>query len=151
MDNSRINQQIGIFLFLFCQIVCFPCLANDPTERIDYAALKSEVRTKYKLPPKTKDSSDEQDTRQVVGQLEERLKSRISFLSKKAESKEILMNRKMEITNLEYEIDHLRDCLPEIKAEKRKARKEALAKEMKEPAKPIQINPLSRRKRPYSY
>lgn len=141
---------IAAYLSLCCTVPPTSCQPKEIVDRIDYAALKAEMRSKYRLPPKAKDATEEADTRKVLGQLELLLKSKKTLDPKIVESPETKMNRKMDITTLEYAIDHLGDSIPEIREQKKKARKEELKKVEKESDGSIHLNPL-RRNRPYSY
>lgn len=126
-----------------------PSEPQEIKDQIDYAKLKDEMRSKFKLPPRVQNSSEEADTRIVLFQIEDILKSKKSFESKTVESAEIVMNRKMDISNLEYAIEHLGDCVPEIKEKRKKASKANLKEAIHETEKKIYVTPPERMRLPY--
>ncbi len=130
-----------------------PLAPSEPKEikdKIDYAKLKDEMRSKFNLPSRVQNSTEEADTRTVLVQMEDILKTKKSFESKTVESTETVMNRKMDIGNLEYAIEHLGDRVPEIREKKKIVRKAELEKAKKESDGKIHLNPLAKG-RPYSY
>lgn len=118
-------------------------------DRIDYARLKDEMRSKFKLPPRVRSSTEEADTRTVLFQLESILKSKKSFKSKTVESAETIMNRKMDIGNLEYAIEHLGDRVPETREMRKTAAKADLKKAIHETEKKIYVTPPGNLRLPY--
>lgn len=109
-----------------------PCYAKQKNseDEIDCISFKSEVRAKYKLQAKKSEVDETEDNRLVVKELEELLARKKSDGSEidKRKAPEAAMNNRMEIANLEYEIDKLSDFIPEIKARNDKKRKHKLAK-----------------------
>lgn len=126
-----------------------PSEPKEIKDRIDYASLKDEMRSKFKLPPRVQSSTEEADTRTVLVQMEDILKSKKSFESKTVESAETIMNRKMDIGNLEYAIEHLGDRVPEIKEKRKKASKANLKEAIHETEKKIYVTPPERMRLPY--
>ncbi|MDX2107983.1 MAG: hypothetical protein SFY67_16410 [Candidatus Melainabacteria bacterium] len=100
------------------------CDAKEKDDKVLCAKLKNELRAKYKLPAKADNTEELEDTRSLVKQLESKLdqKRKDKETASSSESKEQAMNRRMEIGNLEYEIDNLSDFIPEIKAKKDEGR-----------------------------
>lgn len=124
--------ELRLIFFIFVAILlAFPaCFANDKDDQIDCSSLKKELRAKYKLAAKKSELDEIEDNRVLVKQLEALLSSKkrdgLKLDNKKAP--EAAMNNRMEIANLEYEIDKIGDFVPEIKARKEKERKDETAK-----------------------
>lgn len=129
-----------------------PCSSQSPEikDRIDYAQLKAEARLRYRLPPRVKNSTEETDTRNVLNQLKLILQSKKIVDLKIVESAETKMNRKMDISDLEYSIDHLEDSVPEIREKKKQLRKAIFKKTKTESGGRINLTP-TQGYRPYSY
>lgn len=125
---------------------------SEPKEikdRIDYARLKDEMRSRFKLAQRVQGSTEETDTRTVLFQLESILKSKKSFESKTVESAESIMNRKMDIGNLEYAIEHLGDRVPETREMRKTVAKADLRKAIHETEKKIYVTPPGNLRLPY--
>lgn len=120
-----------IFLIFVAILFAIPAsFAKDKDDGIDCSSLKNELRAKYKLAAKKVELDETEDSRVVVKQLEVVLglkKSEGLKLDKK-KAPEAAMNNRMEVANLEYEIDNLSEFVPEIKARKEKERKDETAK-----------------------
>lgn len=101
-------------------VPCLTCHAKDKDDKVLCAKLKNELRAKYKLSAKADEAEELEDTRSLVKQLESMLdkKRKDKETASSNESKELAMNRRMEIGNLEYEIENLSDFIPEIKSKK---------------------------------
>lgn len=126
-----------------------PSEPQEIKDQIDYAKLKDEMRSKFKLPPRVQNSSEEADTRIVLFQIEDILKSKKSFESKTVESAETVMNRKMDIGNLEYAIEHLGDSVPDIREKRKKSHHADLEKTIKETEQKIYSIPPEKMRLPY--
>lgn len=140
-NGIKIFFAAGCFV-LGCLVTPVSSQSPEIKDRIDYALLKAEARLKYRLPPRVKDSTQEADTRNVLSQLGLVLQSKKMVDSKIVESAETKMNRKMDISYLEYTIDHLEDSVPEIREKKKRARKAILEKAKKESDGKIHPNPI---------
>jgi len=142
------SKRLFVFMVAYAMQFCAfasPLHAKDQSDKIDYASLKAEARSKYKLPPKAKKTSEQEDTRAIVTKLEAILKTKRASEVKAFESPELTMNRKMEITFLEYAIDHLSETVPELKAKQIQIRKVALEKAKKERTKENYVDPTMSR------
>lgn len=115
MDLVRYFVAVALVL-----VPCLTCQDKVKDDSFECVKLKNELRAKYKLPAKVDNAKELDDTRSLVKQLENMLdkKRRDKETAPNNESKENAMNRRMEISNLEYEIDNLSDFIPEIKAKK---------------------------------
>ncbi len=131
MQNRK--SAILICLTIIGLALAFPCQSKESeSDKADGPSLKAELRTKYKLADRQKDIADVEDTKFVLQELEKIMKTKKASTAKENETPEMVMNRKMEMANLEYEIDHLGDFIPELKAQKDKEWKEKMAKRNKE-------------------
>ncbi len=109
-----------------------PKILKKFSEKEKCSKLKQELRTKYQLAEKKKNISEVEDSKLVLKNLENLLDKQKAFDSSFSESAQSSMNRRMIVANLEYEIDHLEDFIPDIKVKKENAYQEELAKGEKE-------------------
>lgn len=140
-NGIKIFFAAGCFV-LGCLVTSVSSQSTEIKDRIDYTQLKAEARLKYRLPPRVKDSTEESDTLKVLSQLGLLLRSKKIVDSNIVESAETKMNRRMDITNLEYAIDHLEDSVPKIREKKKLARKASLEKAKKESDGKIHPDPI---------
>ena len=140
-NGIKIFFVAGCFV-LGCLVTPVSSQSPEIKDRIDYALLKAEARLKYRLPPRIKDSTEESDTLRVLSQLGLILRSKKIVDSNTVESAETKMNRRMDITNLEYAIDHLEDSVPKLREKKKQARNAVLEKSKKERDGKIYPNPI---------
>lgn len=145
--QAFLGNGIKIFFVAGCFVLgCLvtPVSSQSPEikDRIDYAQLKADARLKYRLPPRFKNSTEETDTLRVLSQLGLVLQSKKMVDSNTVESAETKMNRRMDISNLEYAIDHLEDSVMKIREKKKRARKAILEKAKKESDGKIHPNPI---------
>lgn len=114
-----------IFLIFVAILLALPAsFAKDKDDEIDCSSLKNEVRAKYKLAEKKVELDEVEDNRVLVKQLKVLLglKKIEGLKIDKKKAPEAAMNNRMEIANLEYEIDNIGDFVPEIKIRKEKER-----------------------------
>jgi len=132
-----------LFAVVCSAFLTLPGLAADKEnqeDKVECSQMKTELREKYKLAPKADGADEMDDTKVVLKELEGLLSKKISSKSKTQESPEAAMNYRMEVANLEYEIDHLGDFIPEIKTKKENLRKEVAKQEEADNAPPYKVD-----------
>lgn len=130
--SENFKPHLIFFIFVAILFAIPASFAKDKDDGIDCSSLKNELRAKYKLAAKKGELDETEDNRVVVKQLEDLLVAKKSegLILDKKKAPEAAMSNRMEVANLEYEIDKIGDFVPEIKARKDKERKDELAKKV---------------------